>query len=84
MSPETEAYVPEDTFRVVFGCDNCGDEFEDTYPPRTEVRRSDGRVRVHDGDGATLGDFDVVRCPTCELLKHVFIDDREPLGDGDD
>lgn len=77
----------EDVFRVTFGCGNCGEEFDDTFPPRVsvEVPHHHSRVHVLDADcDAMLNECDYcgpVQCPTCELYEHVEVEKREPLDD---
>lgn len=86
LGKETPEKVIElNVFEVTFGCGNCGDEWGDSYPPRTKVKENTpSDVRYYDMDCDNMGMMgcdccDIIICPTCELRKHVTIDDRNPI-----
>lgn len=66
-------------FEITFGCGNCGESWEESYPSRTKVFHDYGDVRVVDTEEIGFGNSDVMYCPTCELSDEVTIDDRTPL-----
>lgn len=68
-------------FKITFGCGNCGESWEESYPARTKVYDNYGDIRVVDTDESGFGNSDVMYCPTCELNDEVTIDDREPISD---
>jgi len=80
----------EPVFTVTFGCHNCGNEWSSDFPPKTAV--SDGgiakRTQVSNDDCDTLGVHnctccDIVVCPVCDRDDDVYVDDRNPIKEGD-
>lgn len=75
----------DNAFTTALSCDNCGGEWDDAHPERTEVYEdARGRVVVVDRDCEKF----VTRCgeccyyatcPTCGFRKHVSVTDREPV-----
>lgn len=87
MSEGDTEYEP--AFEISFECENCGDEWDDQFPPRTVIRE-DGQVQTHNKDCDHLGTMscdccNVIRCPVCELVADVAVADRNPIqGDRND
>lgn len=74
-----------DAFVVEFGCGNCGNEWKESYPPRTFVGHdpSQGAVISRNKDCDQLGTMscdccDIIVCPVCELVDDVEVIDRRP------
>ncbi len=90
MTPTNgEAASAPPAFEVEYACGNCGGQWADEYPVRTEVKTARGRVHVFSRDcdamAGQCGDCcGPVQCPTCELYGHVEIADRRPVEEGDD
>lgn len=84
--------MTENKFQVKYHCGNCGDKWPESHPARTVVRQvntSHVSVAVVNKDcGKMLDECDdcckAVRCPTCDMIEHVSIEDRNPLVEGDD
>lgn len=86
MTPEPQTPV----FAVTFGCSNCGNEWADSYPPKTTVKDSTTtkRAKAVNDDCDTLGLHNcecchIVVCPVCERSDDVYVDEREPITEGD-
>jgi len=77
MSTMTTNFDPLDVFKTVFECTNCGTKFERGHEPNTEVQDKHDGVYVN-GPDTEFGDCRV-ECPTCEMRKHVSVDDRSPI-----
>jgi len=74
----------ENAFEIVYECENCGAEWSEEYPARTVIRTGD-QVASYSKDCNELGTShcdccNAVRCPVCELLNHVAVAERSPLG----
>lgn len=75
-------------FEVTLGCENCGESWNRQYPARTDVVE-DGRVKSFNKDCEKMGTVgcdccEVLRCPTCDLLDNVTVEDRSPIEEVDD
>jgi len=76
-------------FAVTFGCQNCGNEWDEKFPPKTTVV-SDGNTRlaqVHNDECETLGTnacdcCNTVACPVCRRRSDVTVTGRQPLDEG--
>lgn len=79
----------EAAFEVAYECENCGAEWEDTYPSRTLIHEGT-QTETHNKDCDSLGTVgcdccSVISCPVCELVENVTVDDQSPIqGDRDD
>lgn len=75
----------EDVFAVEFECENCGMEWEETYPRRTAVRREahySAIVALDEDCSEFIQDCDCCHrevCPNCDLREHVTVSNRRPL-----
>lgn len=74
----------DDVFEVGYECGNCGRQWSQSYPRRTEVNDegpdAGTYVLLPDND---FGD-NRINCPTCGLYTYVGVIERRPIEDGDD
>lgn len=67
-------------FKVEYSCRNCGDEWVKEYEERVEVQKSVTKaVTERDKTESTGNQVSRVNCPSCNLQKHVSIENREPV-----
>jgi len=76
----------EPVFSVTFGCQNCGNEWDEKFSPKTTVL-SDGKAglaHVHNDECETLGTTacdccNTIVCPVCRRQSDVTVAGRRPL-----
>jgi hypothetical protein len=76
----------EPVFAVTFDCQNCGNEWDEKFPPLTTVV-SDGKAglaQVHNDECETLGTTgcdccNTIVCPVCRRRSDVTLAGRRPL-----
>jgi len=73
----TNGAANPNVFTIELGCSNCGDTFERSYPAKTAVSDDTDGVRAS-GPDADFGDNRII-CETCEMSKHLGVDDRWPI-----
>lgn len=76
----------DDVFTVSFACRNCGEEWEESYPPGVRVTWDSNRdamaSRTRDCTEIGYRRCDccaLIECPNCELQDTVEDDDRQPV-----
>lgn len=73
-------------FEVEFRCENCGGVWRESFPAKTHVGPK-ARGMFLDRSivaGPPHSESRSIRCPTCELIEYVQVNDRTPLEARDD
>lgn len=85
----TSSIERDPVFTVTFDCQNCGNEWDEKFPPKTTVI-SDGRARLaqaHNDECEALGTHScgcckTIVCPVCQRQSDVTVRGRRPIDEG--
>lgn len=67
------------TFKTVYKCRNCGNRWDESHGPGTEVTDDWQGVYVRACKELSCSCCGRVECPVCALQDDVTVDDRAPL-----